>query len=446
MGQEIVYCATCQVRIVGSDFEKGNAFRVGEQAACQKCAMQLLATAPLPVQQQILEQKKRALDRKMVPPSPSSVWRGLMSYSPALRAAKTAKTPRSQIAAVAGIGVALLLFVGMVLLSGESRPAPPAPPPTPPVVLAGPSPQDAAADGALKTAKSFARDNPSKLDEQTGLFEKIAAEYARTPAGAEAKRELEGIDRKRKELQAADLTALLARSRELAVNAEYQKAADALVAARKNHPEPEWTRPIDDRIKELETAMSSEFPPLREKAVEARKRDGAAEVDLIREKVVRWGSARYVDDLDRSLAEVFPPVTPRGGVIKLALAEATLVGNSKFKRTTGEWKIIQNWTDPGDSLLWNVAPRQAGAYTIRINYAVPREMNGKPFGGEFEIAVAGGEAKRFTVEPTAGWGDFKTITFGTIMLPATTCTVAVRPVKIVNNLMSLHYLELVAPK
>jgi len=444
MGQEIVYCAKCQVRIVGGDFEKGEAYRVGDEAACHKCAMQMLATAPVAVQQQILEQKKRALDRKAPAPPAPPVPRGMTGSSTAVRTPRVAEGPKLPLAAILGIAATLVILVGLMVMSGTSAPPTPPPAPPPPVVVAGQSPKDAAADGALQAAKSFARDNPSKLDEQAALFEKIVADHARTPASTEAKRELEGIERKRKELKAAELTALLSRAREM--NSEYQKAADALASARKKYPEPEWTKPIDDRIKELEAAMSSEFPALRDKAVEARKRDGTAEVDLIREKVVRWGSARYSDELDKSLAEVFPPVTAKGGVLKLTLAEATLVGNNKFRRAGGEWKVIQNWTDAGDSLLWSVAPRQAGAYTIRINYAVPREMNGKPFGGEFEIAVTGGEAKKFTVEPTASWGDFKTITFGTITLPAGPCTIAVRPVKIVNNLMSLHYLELVVPK
>lgn len=406
MGQEIVYCAKCRVRIVGGDFDKGEAYRVGEEAACHKCAMEMLATAPLAVQQQILEQKKRALDRKTAPlPVVPPVSRGLTGSSTAVRAPKAAEGPRLPAAAIIGVGVSLVILVGMLAMSGGSTPPPP-PPPMKPLPLVVPQ---------------------------------------RDPA-AEAKREFEEIERKRKEQAAAELKDLLARARELAGNGEFQKAADLLSGARKNRSEPEWTKPIDDRLKELEASMAAEFPALRDKAVEARKRDGAAEVGLIRDKVAHWGSARYVDELDKSLAEAFPPVTPKGGVIKLTLAEATLLGNSKFRRTTGEWKIIQNWIDPGDSLLWSVAARQAGAYTIRINYAVPREMSGKPFGGDFEIAVAGGEARKLTVEPTASWGDFKTIPYGTITLPAAACTISVRPVKIVNNLMSLHYIELVPAK
>lgn len=409
MGQEILYCGRCQVRIVGGDFEKGEAYRVGEQVACHKCAMEMLATAPLPIQQQILDQKKKALDRKTG--SLPAVSRGLTGSSTAVRTAKTAEGSKAPVAAIVGVGVgvALAIVIGAVVMSSGSTP--PAPPPVkpvpPPAVAPGPPPKDFAAG---------------------------------------AKRELEAAERKRKELAGAEQTALLSRAREIGVNGEYQKAADLLAAARKNHPDADWTKPIDDRIQELEKTMASEFPALRDKAVDARKREGTAELSLIREKVARWGSARYTEELEKSLVDAFPPVTPKGGVIKLALAEATLQGNNKFRRTTGEWKIIQNWIDEKDSLAWNVAPRQAGVYTIRMNYAVPKEMNGKPFGGEFEIAVAGGEAKQFTVEPTASWGEFKTIAYGTITLPATTCTITVRPVRIQHNLMSLHYIELVAPK
>jgi hypothetical protein len=193
--------------------------------------------------------------------------------------------------------------------------------------------------------------------------------------------------------------------------------------------------------------MASEFPALREKAVDARKRDGAAELGLIRDKVARWGSARYADELEKSLAEAFPPIAPsKDGKLKLEVADATLHGNNKFKRTTGDWKMIQNWYHPKDYLEWTAQPPQAGAYTIRMNYALPKDMNGTPFGGEVEIGVSGGESKRLVIVPTAGWGDFKTITYATINLPAAACTITIRPVKIQTALMSLRFVELVPVK
>src|SRR6185436_20856567 len=37
MGQEIVYCFKCHTRLVGSEFEKGSAFRIVGRPACKPC-------------------------------------------------------------------------------------------------------------------------------------------------------------------------------------------------------------------------------------------------------------------------------------------------------------------------------------------------------------------------------------------------------------------------
>ena len=445
MGQEIQYCSRCQVRIMGTDFEKGEAYRVGEQVACNTCAMGMLATAPLAVQQQILDQKKRAIDKKAAPAP--SVSRGLAGSSTAMRTpVQPARSAKGPLAALVGIGAMVAFLLVILLKSGGSPAPPPAPAPAPKVAAPGPSPQVIAAQGALQAAKSFARDNPTKIDEQTALFEKIVTDHARTPSADEARRELEAIARKRKEGVAAERTSLLSRAREMSGNGEYQKAADLLAGARKNHAEPEWTKPIDDRIQELEKTMAAEFPALRDKAVDARKRDGTAELQLMRDKVARWGSARYTEELEKALAEVFPPITPKDGALKLWIAEATLQGNNKFSRTKGTWSVIQHWSHLNDYVEWSVLPPQAGTYTIKMNYALPKEMKGTLFGGEVEIAVAGGEKKQLVLESTASWADFKTITYGTLTLPATTCTVTIRPIKIVTSLMSLRFVELVPVK
>lgn len=444
MGQEIVYCSRCQVRIVGSDFEKGDAFRVGEQSACSRCAMDLLATAPLAVQQQILEQKKRVLDRKIAPPAPA-LSRGLTGSSTQVRQTTPAEGPsRTSIAVLAGIGLTLVLLVGMVVMS--SKP-PPAPAPAPKSAETGPSAHELAAQGALKVAISYAREHPGEFDEPARMFEKIASEYARTPAAGEAKRELEAIARRRREAVAAELATVLSRSREMAAGTEYQKAVDALEAARKKNADPLWTRPIDEKLKEYSDAMAKEFPGQRDRAVDARKRGAASELHLVRTQVERWGSARYKEELEAAILTVVPPIAAKeDGSLRLRVADATLQGNVKFRRTTGEWNIIQGWGSEKDYLEWTAAPRHAGPYTLKLNYACPKEMKTTPFGGQFSVSVAGGESKTFTVEYTADWGDFKTITFGTLTLPGSPCVISVRPVKIQHSLMSLHYLELVPAK
>src|SRR5882724_8851297 len=46
MGQEIVYCYKCQTRLLGSDFDKGQAFRVGAQISCPECVRGLFSSLP----------------------------------------------------------------------------------------------------------------------------------------------------------------------------------------------------------------------------------------------------------------------------------------------------------------------------------------------------------------------------------------------------------------
>ena len=121
-----------------------------------------------------------------------------------------------------------------------------------------------------------------------------------------------------------------------------------------------------------------------------------------------------------------------------------LRGSERLSRTPGEWGATQSWNNAKDYVEWTAAPRAAGTYTIKLTYACPKEDNdGYKFGGDFAVAVAGGESKTFTLEPTADWSEFKTVTYGTLHLPATPCVITIRPVKIISSLMSLRNLQLV---
>ncbi|HEX7898440.1 MAG TPA: hypothetical protein VF950_11815 [Planctomycetota bacterium] len=428
MGQEIVYCSRCQTRIVGADFDKGEAFRVDEGTACAKCAMGLLSTAPLAIQKQILDQKKRALDKKLQPaPTPRRPM-------PAVAAPKPSRLP---VAALAVMGLAVLLCAGLMLRSGGS------PAPAPPAAPAGPSERDLAAQGALKVAVSYAKDHPAELDEQAKIFGKITREYAGTPAGAEAKRQLEQVERRREEAKAVELAAVLTRAREMAAKERYQEAVDLLEGARKSSPEA--ARPLNEKTKELTDAMAARFPALKERAVAARKSDAAAELQQVRDLVATWGSPRYKEELESALALAVPPIAAKkDGTLYLPVADAALRGSDKLRRTPGEWGATQSWHHVTDYVEWTAAPRAAGTYTIKLTYACPKVDNqGYKFGGDFAVAVAGGESKTFTVEHTAAWSEFKMITFGTLRLPATPCVITIRPVKVISSLMSLRNLQLV---
>src|SRR5688572_700511 len=134
MGQEILYCFKCQVRLLGSDFDKGRAFRVDSQAACPDCVRGLLAHLPDPDAE--LERLKRSQipkpggvtssSTKLPPVRLDSTAR--LQVPPARPASPEPPPPASRtpqiIAAV--VGALVLLVVLAVAFSGskEKRPAP----------------------------------------------------------------------------------------------------------------------------------------------------------------------------------------------------------------------------------------------------------------------------------------------------------------------------------
>src|SRR5689334_13209005 len=48
MGQEIVHCCVCGLRLRGTDFDRGDAVRVDHATYCKKCSANLILPEPLP--------------------------------------------------------------------------------------------------------------------------------------------------------------------------------------------------------------------------------------------------------------------------------------------------------------------------------------------------------------------------------------------------------------
>lgn len=144
MGTEIVYCSSCQNRILGSDFQKGAAFRFEGQVYCAKCAPEAAKAAktlPPPTRP-----RKTTTARIPIPDrTPASGTR-----------AAPAPTRRSNKGLLVGAGAAGGLILAILLALGMGkRPAPPEEPPR--AKIPEPPPTPAPAPAAEKPEEVLAR-------------------------------------------------------------------------------------------------------------------------------------------------------------------------------------------------------------------------------------------------------------------------------------------------
>src|SRR4051812_24691395 len=79
MGKEIVYCFRCQKRILGSEFERGQAYHLENSSCCSSCAVHVLETLPPKAKEQLLSKMFKATQERQQsntpipkPPGPGS--------------------------------------------------------------------------------------------------------------------------------------------------------------------------------------------------------------------------------------------------------------------------------------------------------------------------------------------------------------------------------------
>ena len=270
MGQEILYCYKCQTRLLGSEFEKGKAFKVGGQASCAACVKDLLGSVP-DVGSESERGRKLASTARIPLPSPdsSAKIKALTSRTPAPSPA--VPPSRSKPLVIAGVvcGVAVLIL-GVVLSSSPSprRPDPPAATPAP---APGPAPGP------------------------TGR----APDPTPPPAAPDTVVELRDLDEKIRTMTAGE---------------DCRAAAVLLDEARKRRGTPEWLSEIDLRLGQVVGRARRASVPLREEAIEAQRRTDPAKVKALRDRVVSWGFRDVVDDFDRALAEAAAPTPPPASV------------------------------------------------------------------------------------------------------------------------------------
>ena len=283
MGQQILYCWKCNVRILGSELESGKASQLGNRASCAACLPQLIEN---------LRPEERSK-----PPSyrtPPSTPRVRPSSSVNIRTVPEKKASKLGVAAAAGGGALLMTLLALGLSSGPSAPTMP-PPPAPARKAVEIPPRELAAREAIAKARAagtveawqeavFACDGTSKLDD-------AKLELAKAVAARDG-----GLER--------EFLALAEEARALLRDEEYGKAIATLEAAKARRGESDWRLRIENRIAEIRALPAEKLPPLLERAADLKRREAGTELREIEARVARWGMAEHVDTLRAALAKV----------------------------------------------------------------------------------------------------------------------------------------------
>ncbi len=344
MGREYYYCSRCQSRLNSDDFETGDAVRVRDQIACGGCLGEIIAPLSFKEQEQILVQIKNARDqRAQRPPAPAAPrsGSGTALRVPAVpRPSSPSAAPRPApanhtglvffIGAVALLGALAVLYflVGSHELSDSKTPPPPVTaaanepgvkvyatkgePAVKPVVE---SKKESAAKAALDKAREAVKAK-APFAEQVDLHRKALFECEGSSLAGAAKKELEEVQLKLKDLVVMDLASIDQEVRAAVEKEEFGRAIDLLEKARLRHSSGEWTTGIDMRVRDVNVKDAwKAFLPLRDKALDAKHRKAEAELKAIADRVAKWGIPAFSKELDRSLAtpggaDATPPSVP----------------------------------------------------------------------------------------------------------------------------------------
>lgn len=406
MGKEIVYCFKCRRKILGHEYEKGQAFQVENNVCCSACAVHVLETLPPKAKEQLLAKMFKATQERgqSNSPTPSKPVTQRIVMAP-FRPVAAPPRSSSQGLIIGIVAVVVALVLAVVLLSGGgSKPTPvavtpPAPiprPAGPPAPSAEEQRLAANAKEALRRARDFAQSNPKDAEGQVKQWRAALIDAKNTGFEEEAKRELAKAELRFKDAAAQELIDFEKASKEICARHDYGAALDAVAKERQRRSSPEWTATLDRVDKDIRDSAAQQFVDVKGRAAAARAKNSKAEMDAFRAEVAKWGLPEYVPQLEAALEIPWRPIFDgrsieclSGGskqywrVVDGALmpvVDKIQAGQSKGEYGDGEFRY--RFTILGSSSL-SLGVRQA-ATSVRIS--LERNQIGLLGGGE-HVAV-----------------------------------------------------------
>jgi hypothetical protein len=258
MGQEIVYCSRCQIRLTGSDFDRGEAVRCGNRVACRKCAAEVLASLPPEEQESKGGSRVRKSTGKIPIVRPARP-------PPAPRPAGRAKDPEPSpghrnVWIVGGVAGSVVLVIVLAALMGRSPgPAPPSEPA--PVPYLAPRPRNSPPDRddgphrevrrAIEAVKRLLKEQPADVESPVVAAEEAARKAAGTPLARDADELREAVLVRRQNAYAEELSKSEREAGEEEARGEFGRAAAILEAARKVRSSAQWGAKVEAAISGL---------------------------------------------------------------------------------------------------------------------------------------------------------------------------------------------------
>jgi hypothetical protein len=350
MGREYYYCTRCQSRLDSEDLDTGKCARVKDQIACENCLGEVIAPLSFKEQEQILLELKTAREKRRAAPPPPAAPAPRSPSGTSLRVPTLHRPSGStlappidsgrQVGAILVLGLALLLGVLGVLyfVFGNSRVEEPSRAPASAyeplrVYKADPGLKASPAgtkDASAKSALDKARDSltaKAPLETQLGLFEAAVRECEGTPYAETARGERDQARRRVHQTLESELGSLDKEAKGASDKEEFRRAITIFEQARSRHAMAEWTDAIAARVSNVSVKDAwVAFIPLRDQALDAKKRNAAGEVKVIADRVGRWDLPNFVLELERVLAATTSspptPSNPANGDLKAQSEEA----------------------------------------------------------------------------------------------------------------------------